>query len=209
MHVSMSMLATWILTAATIAQLDPLAAHRLVQERGAIFLDIREATDVRSGIPAGAKWLPRSRIERDPSVLDVVAPRGATVILCCGAVVAAPGRKVLVLDDYGAWQAAGLPVKAASPPQAVLSGKIVSVQPGVGDVAATVQVNGEKIRVRLGPAWFVFERGVALAPADQVVVRGSAAAKDGARWFVAVEVERGGKTLHLRSDDGAPLWPSR
>jgi len=203
------MLASLILTAAAIVQLDPLAAQRMVQDGAAVFLDIREAKEVGAGIPATAKWLPRSRIERDPAVLDVVAPRGATLILCCGGPVSAPGRKVLVLQDYGAWRAAGLPVKPASPPQTVFTGRILSVEPGVGDVAATVQVNGEKVRVRLGPAWFVFERGVALARADEVTVRGSAATADGARWFVAVEVERAGKTLHLRSDDGSPLWPRR
>ena len=139
----------------------------------------------------------------------MVAPRCTTLILCCGAEVSAPGRKVFVLDDYAAWRGAGLPVKFVSAPETVLSGKIVSVQPGVGDVAATLQVNGENIRVQLGPAWLVLERGVPLARADQVVVRGSAAAADGARWFVAVEIERGGKTLALRSNDGKPLWPHR
>lgn len=198
-----------ILTAVSVVQLDPLAAQRMVQEGAAVFLDVREAPQVRGGMPASAKWLPRSRIERDPAVLDVVAPPGSTLILCCGGSVPAPGRKVFVLQDYAAWQEAGLPVKLVSAPQVVLTGKIVSVHRGVGDMAATVQVNGEKIRIRLGPAWFVFERGVALAPADQVVVRGSAATADGARWFVAVDVERRGKMLQLRSEDGSPLWPRR
>ena len=203
------MLPSLVLVAALSAQLDPLAAQRLVLAGEAVFLDVREAAQVGSGMPATAKWLPLSRIERDPAVLDVVAPRGATVIVCCGARLTAPGRKVFVLDDYAAWQAAGLPVKTASAPETVLTGKIVSVDRGIGDLAATVQVNGEKIRVRLGPAWFVLERGIALGPSDQVVVRGSTATADGARWFVAVEIERGGKTVHLRSNDGKPLWTRR
>jgi hypothetical protein len=203
------MLAILILTAASIAQLDPHAAQKLVVAGEAVFLDVREAPEVRSGMPASAMWLPRSRIERDPAVLDVVAPRGSTLIFCCGTGVPAPGRKVFVLDDYTAWQAAGLAVKFVSATQTVLTGKIVSVLPGVGDLAATVQVNGEKIRVLLGPAWLVIERGVPLLRADEVVVRGSTAAADGARWFVAVEIERGGKTLPLRSNDGKPLWPRR
>jgi hypothetical protein len=194
-----------------------VAALTAVERGHAVLIDVREEAEVAQGMPAPATWLPLSRIARDPNVLLAAAPSRRGVIFCCGEAAWSAARRIAgmrpstaVLADLEEWRATGLPMKAGPQPRVALAGNLIAIEPAAGpaqrELTARVRVADGEISVRLGPAWFVFGQGIAPAPADQVVVRGSTASADGAQAFFAVEVQFGGKTLHLRTDDGAPLW---
>jgi hypothetical protein len=64
----------------------------------------------------------------------------------------------------------------------------------------------ETVRVQLGPADYVGQQGVNLAPGDQVQVKGSRLSGPRHSFIVAAQVRKGDQVLQLRDDTGRPLW---
>jgi len=60
--------------------------------------------------------------------------------------------------------------------------------------------------VHLGPAWFLKEQGLALAPGDPLEVTGSQVTFDGKAVLIAQVVKKGGQALALRDLQGVPVW---
>ena len=66
--------------------------------------------------------------------------------------------------------------------------------------------NGETVDVRLGPAWWVDGQSVRVKENDKVDVKGSRVSVGGEPVVIAAIVNKKGKTLVLRNDDGVPVW---
>jgi hypothetical protein len=113
---------------------------------------------------------------------------------------------------------AGAPAGAAPGlynPQTVetVSGVVVSVpatkgQEGFPEPARLILDTGAgKIPVVLGPAWFVAQQGLKIAPLDKIAVTGSRITIKGKPALVAAEIKKGGQVMELRDKQtGAPRW---
>lgn len=99
-------------------------------------------------------------------------------------------------------------------PQTVetISGEVVKVERMTprrgmsGGVHVLVQTATETIPVHLGPRWFLENQDLALAPKEQVEVRGSRITFNGKPAIIAAEVRKGEHVLKLRDDQGIPAW---
>jgi hypothetical protein len=78
-----------------------------------------------------------------------------------------------------------------------------------GGVHVTLKTDKETIDVHVGPSWYLAEKGVKLAPKDQLEVRGSRVTFEGKPAIIAAEVTKAGKSLRLRDDNGLPVWRGR
>ena len=93
-----------------------------------------------------------------------------------------------------------------------VSGEVVSIQHFVPEkgmhagVHLQLKTDKETIDVHLGPAWYVENQDVKIAPKDQIQVKGSKITFDGKPAVVAAEVTKGGETLTLRDQNGVPAW---
>lgn len=63
----------------------------------------------------------------------------------------------------------------------------------------------ENVRLKLGPGWYIKERGLAFEPQQRIQFRGKPDPNDGS--FVAHELRHGEQVIELRDADGAPRWP--
>jgi hypothetical protein len=93
-----------------------------------------------------------------------------------------------------------------------ISGEIVSVDvmapmkgmaPGLH---LTVKTDKETVSVHLGPAWYLENQDVKLAPKDKVEIKGSRITFAGKPGLIAAEVKKGDETLILRDATGIPVW---
>jgi hypothetical protein len=66
--------------------------------------------------------------------------------------------------------------------------------------------DGKQVQVHLGPAWFVEEQLPDLKAGQQVTVSGSAVKWQDEQVLIAGTVEREGKTVRLRDEEGTPQW---
>jgi hypothetical protein len=66
---------------------------------------------------------------------------------------------------------------------------------------------GTIVKVHLGPAIFIGMNNFFFLSDDQILVKGAYVIHDGDVALWARQVSKGGKTLTLRSPDGAPRWP--
>jgi hypothetical protein len=66
---------------------------------------------------------------------------------------------------------------------------------------------GVLVKVHLGPAMFIGMNNFSFFADDQVLVTGSLVKHAGDTAIWARQITKGGKTLTLRSADGAPRWP--
>jgi hypothetical protein len=96
---------------------------------------------------------------------------------------------------------------------ATVKGEVVSVDkytPGRGGTSyglrLTLKTDKETLPVILGPAWYIDQQHFAVAPKDNVEIKGSQLAIQGQPTIIAQEVKKGDKVLKLRDDKGAPLW---
>jgi hypothetical protein len=96
---------------------------------------------------------------------------------------------------------------------ATVNGEVVSVDkyvPGRGGTAyglrLTLKTDKETLPVILGPAWYIEQQHFAVAPKDQVEIKGSQLSIQGQPTFIAQEVKKGDRVLKLRDDQGGPLW---
>jgi hypothetical protein len=76
-----------------------------------------------------------------------------------------------------------------------------------GGVALRLKTGeGKQVTVHVGPAWFVDEQLPDLKAGQQVTVTGSAVMWQDQPVLIAETVEREGKTVRLRDEEGTPQW---
>lgn len=77
-----------------------------------------------------------------------------------------------------------------------------------GLIAVDLNIQGEKIVVVLGPAWYLQNDRLDWKIGDPVTVRGSLAqGKDGRTYLLSQQVSLpGGATIVLRGETGSPAW---
>lgn len=73
----------------------------------------------------------------------------------------------------------------------------------------TLRTGKETVSVILGPAWYLDNQSVKIAPKDKVVITGSRITFDDQPTIVAATVAKGGQVLRLRDASGVPLWAGR
>lgn len=73
-------------------------------------------------------------------------------------------------------------------------------------IHTAVKTGKETIPVHLGPAWYIENQAVKLAPGDKVQVKGSRITYAGKPALVAAQVRRGSEVLTLRDATGFPAW---
>jgi hypothetical protein len=73
-------------------------------------------------------------------------------------------------------------------------------------VKLSLKLSGEgpPLSVRLGPGWYLDERGLRFNPREQVTVHGRHQWVDGRDIFVATEVTKDGSTHPLPAEDTEP-----
>ena len=111
--------------------------------------------------------------------------------------------------DCGDCARSGPCARRSSLPVETLSGTLSEINgapAGTGVVEAWLKTGAGTILVRLGPADFLRQNGVALQEGAAITVKGVRAASSGNDLFIATEVEAGGKSLSLRGANGKPLW---
>jgi hypothetical protein len=69
-----------------------------------------------------------------------------------------------------------------------------------------LKTDKETLSVHLGPAWYIDNQELQVAPKDRVEVRGSRVTVDGKPALIAAELTRGDEVLRLRDDNGVPVW---
>ncbi len=73
-------------------------------------------------------------------------------------------------------------------------------------VHLTLAVGSEKLRVVVGPSFYLDQQSVKLAPGDRIEVKGSRITWGEQAVLVAQEIKRGNDVLTLRDADGIPRW---
>lgn len=98
-----------------------------------------------------------------------------------------------------------------------VSGKIVSISqvqtPESNDPilqVVTVPDTGysRKSVVLLGPACYLAQNGIAIAPGNSIFVRGSLTDTPEGKMVVATDVKEGNQPISLRTINGIPVWPA-
>ncbi len=93
-----------------------------------------------------------------------------------------------------------------------ISGKVISmdiITPMKGmteGVHITLKNDKEMISVHLGPVWFIENQNIKIEPNDQIEVKGSRITFDGKPAIIAADVKKGSEVLHLRDENGYPVW---
>ena len=94
-----------------------------------------------------------------------------------------------------------------------VSGEVTAVEkytPGKGGTSyglrLTIKTDKETLPIILGPVWYVEQQHFAVAPKDQVEIRGSRIPMQGQSTLIAAEVKKGDQMLKLRDEKGIPLW---
>jgi hypothetical protein len=124
-----------------------------------------------------------------------------------------PGQQVLPVPPAAPAVPAG--PKAAKPYNVeTLTGKVLAVNRHTPKRAGkplrvnmVLQTDQGAVRVLLGPANYLDQQALKLAPGDQVEVKGTKVSRAKAPAFIAGEVKKGDQVLKLRDDaTGRPLW---
>jgi hypothetical protein len=87
--------------------------------------------------------------------------------------------------------------------------KIETMLPAKGMVRGihmVVNTGKDVVSVHLGPKWYLENQDTSLARKDKVTVNGVKAQWEGKQVIIAFTVEKGGKTLTLRDEQGQPAW---
>ena len=99
-------------------------------------------------------------------------------------------------------------------PQTVetLSGEVVKVEKfslgrGISQgIHLLLKTEKETIPVHLGPAWYIDNQEVKIAPKDRIEVKGSRITYDGKPAIIAAEIKKDDQVLKLRDENGYPVW---
>lgn len=101
-------------------------------------------------------------------------------------------------------------------PQAVVTvtGIITALDPAVATnlpepVFLTLDTPQGKVKVFLGPNWFVAEQGMNFAILDRLQVTGAKLIDQGRVVIFAGQVRKGDRTWQIRDEQGFPLWTGR
>ena len=73
-------------------------------------------------------------------------------------------------------------------------------------VHLVVKTGKETISVHLGPAWYIENQDVKIAPKDKIDITGSRVTLQGKPAIIAAEVKKGDEVLKLRDESGFPVW---
>lgn len=114
----------------------------------------------------------------------------------------------------GGWCSMETPYSSMYNPQTVetISGEVVAVdkimpQKGMSyGVQLMVKTDKETIPVHLGPAWYIENQSIKIAPKDKVEVKGSRITFAGKPAIIASEIKKGDDVLTLRDTNGFPVW---
>lgn len=82
----------------------------------------------------------------------------------------------------------------------------VTGRQGWNGIHLTVESEGVKYDVHVGPAPYVERNGFTFATGDQVAIIGSEVVYNGTKALIAREIKKDEKTLALRDKQGFPLW---
>ncbi len=101
-------------------------------------------------------------------------------------------------------------------PQAVVTvaGIITALDPAAASnlpepVFLTLDTAQGKVKVFLGPNWFVAEQGMNFAILDRLEVTGAKLIDQGRVVIFAAQVKKGDRTWQIRDEQGLPLWTGR
>lgn len=93
-----------------------------------------------------------------------------------------------------------------------ISGEVVSIDkitPMKGmsyGVHLTVKTDKEILSVHLGPAWYIENQDVKIAPKDTLTISGSRIMFQNKPAIIAREVKKGDEVMLLRDENGFPVW---
>lgn len=93
-----------------------------------------------------------------------------------------------------------------------LKGKVVSIDKEtckgckVTHVDLVVETKDEKVKVRLGPAWYLDKQDELLKKDDVVEIFASKVKEGDADFFIAGKIVKGEDVLMLRDKEGLPMW---
>lgn len=94
-------------------------------------------------------------------------------------------------------------VERTAPKGRTMDGRMPGTRYGVHLVLKTGK---ETIPVHLGPAWYIENQAVKIAPKDRIEVKGSRIMFEGKPALVAAQVTKGSEVLTLRDANGVPVW---
>lgn len=84
--------------------------------------------------------------------------------------------------------------------------RITPLKTMAAGVHMTVKTDKEELSVHLGPAFYLENQDVKIAPKEKVEVKGSRVTFEGKPAIIATEVKKGDEVLRLRDDNGFPMW---
>jgi len=73
-------------------------------------------------------------------------------------------------------------------------------------IHVTLETEGERLSVHLGPVWFIDTQTPKIVTGDQIEVTGSRITYEGAPALIAATVKKGDSVLTLRDSMGYPRW---
>jgi hypothetical protein len=93
-----------------------------------------------------------------------------------------------------------------------ISGEVVSVDimtPAKGmsyGVHLMLRTDKDTVSIHLGPAWYIENQDITIAPKNRVEVKGSRITFEGKPAIIAAEVKKGDEVLKIRDENGFPFW---
>ena len=95
-----------------------------------------------------------------------------------------------------------------------VAGLITAIEPAAASslpepVFLTLTTPQGKVKVFLGPNWYVAEQGLNLALFDRLEVTGAKIMDQGRVVIFAAQVKKGDQTWQIRDETGKPLWTGR
>ena len=72
-----------------------------------------------------------------------------------------------------------------------------------------VKTEKETLPVHLGPAWHIDKLATKIEKGDKIEVKGSRVVMTGKPAIIAAEVKKGNSTMHLRDQNGRPVWAGK
>jgi hypothetical protein len=77
---------------------------------------------------------------------------------------------------------------------------------GMTHVDLVVKMKDDKVKVRLGPAWYMDKQEELLEKDDVIEIFASKVKEGDHDFFVAGKIVKGDDVLMLRDEDGLPMW---
>lgn len=115
------LLMTWVY-ANTLDKVRPVDAEKMMTDKKAIIVDVREPEEIKEGMAKDAQSVPLSLMQNKRDEWDKIIasfPKDKTIVVYCrsgrrseivGTELAKKGFKVLNMGTFDSWKEAGLPV---------------------------------------------------------------------------------------------------